>query len=89
MGGSAVVPNETSNAAANGKSHFGGLDDQELKRLRWQFSQKIPDGKFSPADLQEFLIRYKNDPRGACIDISSWTKEILEGKKAGTKMAFS
>lgn len=48
------------------------INSDEVKELAKQFGESIPDGDFSPADLQDYLLVHKKDPRGAVSDLEQW-----------------
>jgi chaperone BCS1 len=48
------------------------LDDLSIKGIAKEFSAAIPEDEFSTAELQGFLLGYKNDPTGAARDVASW-----------------
>ena len=55
------------------------LTSAELLQIATEFSSKIPSGKFSPADLQGFLLKRKNAPRTALSEVELWVgKEARE-----------
>lgn len=58
----------------SGDENERGLDDIAKK-----FSEKIPDGIFSPAEIQGFLLKRKKDPKRALNEIVEW----IEGLKGG------
>ncbi len=41
------------------------VTEEELEKLADEFASQIPEEKFSLAQIQEFLIRHKDDPRNA------------------------
>ncbi|KAH8745120.1 hypothetical protein F5883DRAFT_397761, partial [Diaporthe sp. PMI_573] len=46
-------------------------DSKEMKRIAADFATKIP-AEFSPAELQEFLLKRKKDPRRALAEVGTW-----------------
>lgn len=84
-----IATNETSNTASNGKLLNAIVEEvqgDELNRLSLRFAEQIPDGLFSPAELQGFLLKRKKDPRKACDEIGSWVEGMLEVKRVGGKL---
>jgi chaperone BCS1 len=71
--------NKTSDAIHNAEP----MDAQKLSQLAKQFSDKIPENMLSPAEIQGFLMRWKDNPRGACENVEKWTQEMKTAKKAG------
>ncbi|ELR06846.1 hypothetical protein VC83_03926 [Pseudogymnoascus destructans] len=46
---------------------------EEVRDLAMKFAEHIDDKKFSPAQIQGFLLQ-RRDPEKACADISDWVK---------------
>lgn len=53
----------------------------EVKELAKQFAEGIPEGDFSPADLQDYLLVHKKDPKGAVDDLQQWVEKQYEERK--------
>ena len=53
----------------------------ELKALASAFADQLPDGVFSPADVQGFLLTRRKDPRKALEEISAWREEEIAKRK--------
>ncbi|KAH8756085.1 hypothetical protein F5883DRAFT_430046, partial [Diaporthe sp. PMI_573] len=49
------------------------ITTEEMKRIAADFATKIP-AEFSPAELQEFLLKRKKDPRRALAEVGTWLK---------------
>lgn len=62
------------------------VQGEELSSLAKIFAEKVPDGLFSPAELQGFLLKRKKDPRKACEEVENWVTAMLEVKKVGGKL---
>ena len=58
---------------------------EEIARLADDFAAIVPAGKFSPADIQGYLLKHKDKPREAVDNAQSWAEE----KKANVKQNFS
>ncbi|OQU96598.1 hypothetical protein CLAIMM_02656 [Cladophialophora immunda] len=59
-------------------------DDMETARLRGlaqKFASLIPEGDFSPADLQDYLLIHKKDPEEALDELPQWMEKIYEERK--------
>jgi chaperone BCS1 len=54
-----------------------------IAELAKQFSGKIPDLKFSPAEIQGFLIPLSDSPEKAIADADEWVSDLLAAKIAG------
>jgi mitochondrial chaperone BCS1 len=51
------------------------LKDGELQKLALDFSAQIPDDKFTPAQLQGYLLNHRDSPAIAAAETSAWVKE--------------
>ncbi|KAJ6001197.1 hypothetical protein N7481_001606 [Penicillium waksmanii] len=49
---------------------------EKLNELAGHFAGRLSEGRFSLAEVQGFLLRYKRQPDEACDNISSWVKEM-------------
>jgi chaperone BCS1 len=54
----------------------------DLEKLGDIFIQKVPEHAFSPAEVQNFLIPRKKDPRKAVDAAESWFTDLLKHKEA-------
>ncbi|KAK5655781.1 hypothetical protein OQA88_5319 [Cercophora sp. LCS_1] len=54
------------------------LSKEKLEELALEFSTKIPEGVFTPAQLQGFLLCYQDAPLEALADVERW---VLEERK--------
>lgn len=50
---------------------------KDVYRLAGRFMDKIPEGKFSPAQLQGYIMFYKDRPEEAVEDVGEWVDEKL------------
>jgi chaperone BCS1 len=57
-------------------------DDKELGDLATVFSEKVPAGVFSPAEVQGLLLRHKKEPRKAVEVVEDWVVEKMAEKSA-------
>lgn len=62
------------------------ISEKELSQIATDFMKEVPDGKFSPAEIQGFLLKRKTDPRKALAEVGAWVEGMLEQKKRGTKL---
>ncbi|EFY98066.1 BCS1 and ATPase (AAA) domain protein [Metarhizium robertsii] len=60
------------------------LSQEEIKSLSEEFSEKIPDRLCSPAEIQEFMLLRKEDPRKAVDEVESWVEKMKEQKNSGS-----
>ncbi|OAL26505.1 hypothetical protein AYO20_10074 [Fonsecaea nubica] len=77
----APAPSSDSEAEKRG---FELPDDMETTRLRGlaqKFASLIPEGDFSPADLQDYLLINKKDPEKALDELPKWIEDIYEERK--------
>ncbi|EPQ51524.1 P-loop containing nucleoside triphosphate hydrolase protein, partial [Gloeophyllum trabeum ATCC 11539] len=57
--------------------------DTELEDLAAQFAEKVPEGRFSMASLQGYLMMYKTCPREAVEQVGRWVEEEERETKKG------
>lgn len=57
-----------------GEKHPSDCDADHLQKLALGFAGSIPDDTFTPAQLQGFLLAYRNAPAKAVADIAAWVK---------------
>lgn len=58
----------------------------ELEIVAAEFASKIPEGLFSPAELQGFLLKRKKDPRRALNEVDNWVDGMVKQKASKTKV---
>ena len=58
----------------------------DLDQLADTFAEKVPDHTFSPAEVQNFLISRKKNPRKAVEDVELWRDELVKAKEKNTKV---
>lgn len=66
--------------------HRLDLTFDELKDIANEFAAEIPDGQFSPAELQGFLLKRKKDPRKAVAEAGPWVDAMVRQKASKTKV---
>lgn len=59
---------------------------EKLQEMAEEFASQIPDGKFSPAEIQGFLLTRKKEPRRALDEVAKWRDGMLEAKSKGGKV---
>jgi chaperone BCS1 len=64
-----------SNSAKPGGIKGDPLTAAEVDDLAHQFTTAVPHSKYSIAQLQGYLLGWKNDPKGAVQGISAWIAE--------------
>jgi len=92
------VTNPTSNETTNGAPITGAAlnsvvehgeeekPSNELSQTAENFAEQVPDGEFSPAELQGFLLKRKNDRMKAVNDVGAWVVGMKEVKAKGSKL---
>jgi chaperone BCS1 len=71
------VPNGNGNVEKQAERMSGA----ELEELAMEFARHVPDDTFTPAEIQNHLMRHKKEPRVAVGKTSQWAKELLEEKE--------
>ncbi|KAI0544072.1 P-loop containing nucleoside triphosphate hydrolase protein [Xylaria curta] len=79
-----VLSPETSSAVRSGELDIS-LD--ELPEYARQFGDKIPDGEFSPAEIQGYLLKRKKHPRRAVEEADKWVAALIKQKASRTKIS--
>ncbi|ETN44588.1 uncharacterized protein HMPREF1541_10258 [Cyphellophora europaea CBS 101466] len=49
----------------------------EIHALAETFAESVPHGRFSPAELQDYILLYKNQPQAAVDNVHRWVWEKL------------
>jgi len=57
-----------------------GLNRIEVRRMAQEFSKLLPEGTFSPAEVQNFLIATKKDPQIALKEVEEWKDTMIASK---------
>lgn len=87
---SSSSPETDAAAAAEGeekrKARHHEFDGEELGRIADEFGALIPDGLFSPAEIQGFLLKRKKDPRRALRETAAWVEGMRQQKENKTKV---
>ena len=73
---------------ANGdiKHTTDNTEVEGLEDLAKEFAALIPDDTFTPAEIQNHLMRYKNEPREAVRTAEEWKKGALAEKEKQRKL---
>jgi chaperone BCS1 len=82
----------TSNISfANGQPVANGHDNAPAEKASWavedleglaeEFAKQVPDDMYTPAEIQNHLMRWKKEPRSAIDGVEAWKKEIAEEKE--------
>ena len=59
---------------------------EKLRALAETFADHIPEGKFSPAEIQGFLLTRKKEPQRALEQVEEWKDAVLEAKEKKAKV---
>lgn len=59
------------------------LTASELTEVATRFADEIPDGIFSPAEIQGFLLKRKKEPRKAAEEVGAWVEEMKQRRERG------
>jgi chaperone BCS1 len=57
------------------------LSEEQLVELAFSFSKQIPASKFTPAEIQGYLLLYRQNPWGAVADVKAWVKDTIDAKQ--------
>jgi len=76
----------TSTAAELAHDERLDMTASELRSIARAFAAKVPDGAFSPAEIQGFLLKRKKNPRRALAEADKWIAAMLEQKASKTKI---
>jgi chaperone BCS1 len=61
-------------------------DPKTLEEMAQKFAKQLPSDKFSPAEIQGYLLIRKKNPQRALDDVEKWRDEMLESKKKRKKL---
>lgn len=86
--GHAVAAPETEGLTASEAldDHRLDITIEELQVIATNFADRVPDGQFSPAELQGFLLKRKKDPRKAVEEVGPWVDAMVQQKASKTKI---
>ncbi|OTB05228.1 hypothetical protein M426DRAFT_320042 [Hypoxylon sp. CI-4A] len=77
---------ETPNAVAVAADGNLDISVEELPSIAEKFSAKIPDGEFSPAQIQGYLLKRKKQPLKALEEADKWVEGLVKQKALKTKI---
>lgn len=63
-----------------------GLADGELEKLALEFSIGLPDAAFTPAQLQGYLLMYRDNPASAVGGVAEWSASEVAKMEEAAKM---
>jgi chaperone BCS1 len=61
----------------------------KVAEMARQFADQLPNGTFSPAEVQGYLLTKRSDPSGALNGVERWREMLLKAKADGTKVLCS
>ncbi|KAK9774287.1 putative BCS1 N terminal-domain-containing protein [Seiridium cardinale] len=59
---------------------------EELPGIASKFAEKIPEGKFSPAEIQGYLLKRKKHPLKALEEVDKWVEALVQQKASKSKL---
>ncbi|MCJ1387787.1 hypothetical protein MMC18_000630 [Xylographa bjoerkii] len=62
------------------------IEREELREMARDFGRRIPENRFTPAEVQGFLIMNMEDPIAALARIDDWVARLLAAKERGTNI---
>ncbi|KAK5119868.1 hypothetical protein LTR85_007194 [Meristemomyces frigidus] len=74
-------PNGQPKGADASKDQLSSLSRSDLEELAAEFAAHVPDDTFTPAEVQNLLMRHKTEPRTALAKVEEWVKATLEEKE--------
>lgn len=63
-----------------------GFEERSLEACARMFADAIPDGVFSPAEVQGFLLKRKKEPQRACGEVGRWVEGMVAVRDGGGKV---
>ncbi|CAI6076206.1 unnamed protein product [Clonostachys chloroleuca] len=60
---------------------LGGQENIDTEEQSEAFAERVPDSKFSPAEIMNYLQRYCKAPAGAVENCGKWVDNLLEEKR--------
>lgn len=76
-----ISEKEASSATNYKRSATKDYAREDLQPLADNFAALVPEGEFSPAEVQNFLITRKKDPKRALLEVEQWRDGLLETKE--------
>ncbi|KAL4920803.1 BCS1 N terminal-domain-containing protein [Aspergillus aurantiobrunneus] len=75
------------NEPAKSPRRKGQFSEEQVGVWAGEFAVRVPEGEFTPAEIQGYLLNYKTDPEGAIEGAERWVIETREKKAriAGVK----
>lgn len=62
-------------------AHDSGYTQQQIEKYADMFAERIPEGVFTPAEVQNFLQDCRRDPERAVDEVDAWVREKMEARE--------
>ena len=72
---------KTPKAPSDDEDELASLSVAELEELAVEFAFKVPEDMFTPAEVQNHLMKYKKQPSKAVAFVERWKNEMAEEKE--------
>ena len=76
--GSVMTPPESPEQASTPTTPFS---PSSIEGIAARFAERIPEHKFTPAEVQGFLLTRKKEPMKALEEVETWRDGLLEAKR--------
>ena len=76
--GSVMTPPESPEQASTPTTPFS---PSSIEGIATRFAERIPEDKFTPAEVQGFLLTRKKEPTKALEEVEAWRDGLLEAKQ--------
>lgn len=63
------------------KEEHRKIEAKKIEALAESFTQAMPEGLFSPAEVQGYLLKHKRSPETAAREAAKWAKDTIEERK--------
>ncbi|CAH0054143.1 unnamed protein product [Clonostachys solani] len=60
---------------------LGGQENVDTEEQSEAFAGRVPDSKFSPAEIMNYLQRYRKAPAGAVENCGKWVDNLLQERR--------
>jgi chaperone BCS1 len=75
------IPNGTLAGGHSDEKPITRSANVDLTELAEEFTSHVPDNLYTPADIQNHLMRYKKEPKVAVEKVDDWIEEMTMEKK--------
>jgi len=83
-----ATPSKLKTVATNGHAKAPNMTEkvptytqEQLQSMAEEFTEHVPDDTFTPAEIQNHLMRWKKEPTTAILTVEEWKTEVLEEKE--------